>query len=89
MTRDEANRAFDYFSNRGDASVFIQGAYLPKHVPEQWTVTIRPDEQECDLKALIDRADEGGFKLVLRMLSQGSFEVLTEEEQHRRKLGVG
>lgn len=86
MTRDEALEAFDFFSGRGDLVVSLHGVYHPKVAPaEDWGVQVRPQDGIV-LKALTDRADEGGYVLHMGLASQGVFNVLTKAEAHKRQL---
>ena len=86
MNRDEALRAFDHFKDRAE-TVQLGAHYMPDRVPENWDVAVRPDDH-ADLRELVDHAEAGGFHLVLRMLSQGYFTVLTDEE-HKRQALIG
>lgn len=85
MTRDEALAAFDFFKGRGDLVVSLHGVYHPKTAPEDWGVQVRP-EDGIILKALTDRAEEGGYVLHMGIVAQGVFNVLLKAEAQKRQL---
>lgn len=85
MTRDEALTAFDFFSEGGDLVVTLHGVYHPRTAPEDWGVQVRPQDGIV-LKALLDRADEGGYVLHMGLSSQGTFSVVTKAEAQKRQL---